>query len=162
MSDDPRAADDRGFKLRRLAGREVDLHKALRLRALRDSPDSFGESLEEAAGQDVAYWRELTAAVTAPGPQVMLLACDGDAVLGSAYGLIDRENAAAGRIGGMWVQPERRGEGVGRALLAALFAWAQDLASRSWGFGRRAGPGRPCPLPARGLPGDGPAAAPAR
>jgi hypothetical protein len=35
--------------LRRLASHEADLHRELRLRALDDAPDSFGETFTEAA-----------------------------------------------------------------------------------------------------------------
>ena len=37
--------------MRRLAAGEVDLHRRLRLRALREAPDSFGESFAESAAR---------------------------------------------------------------------------------------------------------------
>jgi len=56
----------------------------------------------------------------------MLLACRGDDVVGSAYGLLDRTRADAGRVGGMWVDPAWRRRGVGRALLEGVVAWAGE------------------------------------
>jgi GNAT superfamily N-acetyltransferase len=111
--------------LRRLAPPEVDLHRDLRLRALRESPDSFGESFTEAAARPLQYWETLTRSVTEPSAQVMLLACRGDDVLGSTYGLLDRTRADAGRVGGMWVDPAWRRDGVGRALLEGVIDWAE-------------------------------------
>src|SRR5262249_25375605 len=102
---------------RRLASHEVDLPPALRLRALRDAPDSFGETFAAAAVRPISYWEELTRSVTEPGGDVMFLAYEGDDVLGSAYGLLDRARTDAGRVGGMWVGPDWRRRGVGRALL---------------------------------------------
>jgi GNAT superfamily N-acetyltransferase len=46
-------------------------------------------------------------------------------VLGSAYGLLDPDQREAGRVGGMWVTPAARRQGVGRALLQAVMAWAR-------------------------------------
>jgi len=102
----------------------VDLHRDLRLNALRDSPDSFGEALEDVAARPLSYWEELTRSVTEPGRHVMFLACESEHVLGSTYGLLDREQTEAGRVGGMWVDPTWRRCGVGRALLQEVFSWA--------------------------------------
>jgi hypothetical protein len=54
-------------ELRRLSPHEVSLHGDLRLRALRDAPDSFGETFADAAGRSIAYWEDLTRSVTEPG-----------------------------------------------------------------------------------------------
>lgn len=56
----------------------------------------------------------------------MFLACEGDAVFGSTYGLRDSENRDAARVGGTWVAPSHRRRGVGRALLQAVLSWARD------------------------------------
>jgi GNAT superfamily N-acetyltransferase len=114
------------MRLRRLASHEVDLHRDLRLRALRDAPDSFGDTFAEAAAQPLAYWEDLTRSVTEPDRHVMFIACRGEDVLGSTYGLLDHERTDTARVGGMWVDPARRGRGVGRALLEAVFHWARE------------------------------------
>ena len=112
--------------VRRLAPHESNLQRHLRLRALRDAPDSFRETLDDAAARPTSYWEDLTRSVTEPGPHVMFLACEGDQLVGSAYGLLDRERAEAGRVGGMWMEPAWRGHGVGRALLQEIVAWARE------------------------------------
>ena len=73
----------------------------------------------------MSYWEELTRSVTEPSPQVMVLAYEDQQVIGSAYGLLDRERADMGRVGGMWVEPAWRRRGVGRALLQEVFNWAR-------------------------------------
>ena len=60
----------------------------------------------------MSYWEELTHSVTEPGRHVKFPACEGNTVLGSAYGLFDHGWREAGRVGGMWVacpQPCRSG-----------------------------------------------------
>jgi GNAT superfamily N-acetyltransferase len=104
----------------------VNLHRDLRLRALSDSPDSFGEAFADVATRPSSYWDDLTRSVTEPKRNVMFLACEDEHVLGSTYGLLDRERSDAGRVGGMWVEPTWRRRGVGRALLQEVFSWAHD------------------------------------
>jgi GNAT superfamily N-acetyltransferase len=56
----------------------------------------------------------------------MFLACEGTAIHGSTYGLRDNERTDAGRVGGMWVAPSHRRQGIGKALLDAVFSWAKE------------------------------------
>ncbi len=122
------------MQLRVLAPREAELHRALRLRALRDAPDSFGETASHAEAQPASYWEELTRQVTGSGGQTMVLACEGDATVGTVYGLLDRERADMGRVGGMWVDPAWRGRGIAQALLRAVFDWARGRGCRRLGL----------------------------
>mgnify|MGYP003577087586 CR=1 FL=1 len=120
--------------LRPLAHDEAELHRALRLRALHDAPDSFGETRSHAEAQPASYWEDLTRQVTGSGGQTMVLACEGDATVGTVYGLLDREHADRGRVGGMWVDPAWRGHGIGQALLRGVFAWARSRGFRRVGL----------------------------
>ena len=116
-----------GFvQIRTLVPHEVGLHREVRLQALRDAPDSFGETFAEAAARPPSYWEDLTRSVTEPGRHVMFLAFQDEHVRGSTYGLLDRERSEMGRVGGMWVEPAWRRRGVGRALLQEVFAWARE------------------------------------
>ena len=113
---------------RRLKPDEVELHRDLRLQALGDSPGSFGETLAEAAERPTTYWEGLTRSVTESGGHVMFITFEGDAPIGSAYGLRDQERSDGGRVGGMWVRPESRRKGVGSTLLHAVVDWARACA----------------------------------
>jgi hypothetical protein len=86
-----------------LQPQEVALHRDVRLRALRDAPDAFGEAAAEVEARPSSYWEELTRSVTEPGRHVMFVACEGETVCGSIYGLRDAERSAAGRVGGICV-----------------------------------------------------------
>jgi GNAT superfamily N-acetyltransferase len=113
-------------EIRTLQAHEVDLHRELSLRAVRDSPTSFGETLLELEAQPPSYWEELTCSVTVPGPHIMLLAHSGDVVHGCVYGLRDRNRRDGSRVGGMWVEPAFRGRGIGHALVQAVIAWSRE------------------------------------
>lgn len=56
----------------------------------------------------------------------MFLAMEDDLYVGSALGGIDPRRPQTGRVGGMWVAPEVRRRGVGRALLDAVLAWCAE------------------------------------
>lgn len=122
------------MQIRTLEAYEVKLHRSLRLRALRDAPDAFGETWAEAASRPREYWQEQTHDVTESGSHVMFLACQNNAVQGSTYGLTDRDRPHAGRVGGMWVDSRWRRQGIGRALLKAVFAWAEEQNFTSLGL----------------------------
>lgn len=117
--------DRNTVKIRKLEPDEVKLHRDLALRALQDSPDSFGETLDEARARPWSYWEQLTQSVTDPNRHVMFLACEGEDVCGSTYGLLDRERSDTGRVGGMWVDPSWQRRGIGWSLLQAVFDWAR-------------------------------------
>lgn len=114
------------MQIRTLKAHEVDLHRSLRLRALQDAPNSFGETLAEAELRPLEYWQKSTHSVTETGTHVMFLAYQNNGVHGSTYGLIDHDRPYAGRVGGMWVDSCWRRQGVGRFLLEAVFAWADE------------------------------------
>src|SRR5262245_40780495 len=122
------------MRIRALASNEIDLHRTVRLGALQDAPDSFGETFFEVAAKPMAYWEELTRSVTEPAQNVMFLACMEDDVLGCVYGLVNRTRTDHGRVGGMGVSRASRRRGIGHALLEAVIAWSRRRAFKGLGL----------------------------
>lgn len=115
------------MRLRKLQPHESSLLRELRLRALQDAPDSFRDTYADAAAQPPSYWKDLARSVTEPGRNAMFLACEvDDEPIGSAFALVDRARSRTGRVGGMWVDPRWRRQGIGNALLQAVIAWARE------------------------------------
>lgn len=110
--------------IRTLQPNEATLFCEIRLRALAESPNAFGETLQQAQEQPNSYWEDLTNSVTQPNRHVMFLAEQAEQVVGFAFGLIDRKDARIGHIGGMWVDPAFRAGGIGYRLVAAILDWA--------------------------------------
>lgn len=113
--------------IRKLDGADAPAFHALRLRALREHPEAFGRTPEELDPVDV--WARRLAGEASADDKFTLGAFDGDALVGmtGCY----REPALKSRhiahIWGMYVAPERRRTGLGRALFVAAIENA-----RSW------------------------------
>ncbi len=102
---------------------EWEALRETRLRALADAPDAFGTTRAEALARPEEWWRDW-AALSASGPtQAMFLAWVAGEPVGMAGVFQDEERFL---VISMWTHPERRGVGVGRALLDAVVAFAGD------------------------------------
>jgi GNAT superfamily N-acetyltransferase len=112
--------------VRRLRGDEATLFKMLRLRALADAPDAFARTYAEISAKPEAYWQEMTLSVTEPGRHAMFVAESDGVPMGMAFGLLDRDHPTRAHLGGMWVDPDARQKGCGRALSEAVIAWARE------------------------------------
>jgi GNAT superfamily N-acetyltransferase len=109
--------------VRRLGAGEADLLRDLRLRALRDAPLAFGSTLAREEGYEPEKW-ERWAADSARGERQAIFIVEPAA--GMASGVIDDADPAVAHLYAMWVAPDARGSGAGRALVDAVVAWAAE------------------------------------
>jgi RimJ/RimL family protein N-acetyltransferase len=101
----------------------------IRLRALRDNPESFGASYEEILERGIAGVTQRLRKKDGTSDNVTLGAFDGGTLVGIAG--LRREEEIKKRhkavIWGMYVPQEVRGKGAGKALLEAAIAHARTL-----------------------------------
>lgn len=99
--------------------------RAVRLAALRDSPDAFGGALSEEASRTEAEWAEWLTS------WAWWVALDE----GRDVGLVAGGNSD-GRpwVFSMWVAPSHRGQGLAEALLDEVVAWARAGGATSLGL----------------------------
>ena len=91
--------------------------RELRLAALRSDPGAFGSTAEREAAYDGRDWEMLGG-----GPGAVFVAGEWEGMAG-VY--LEGEEP---RLWGMWVAPQARGRGHGRALAEAVAGWARDRA----------------------------------
>lgn len=98
--------------------------RSIRLRALRDSPDAFGTTLDEAQTRPAEVWEhDLHQFAT-------FVAVVGDSDVGVARGDIARGGrhdraSDTGYLLSMWVAPEARHRGIAALLIEAVVNWAR-------------------------------------
>jgi ribosomal protein S18 acetylase RimI-like enzyme len=98
-------------------------YKAVRLRALKDSPSAFGSTyLRESEFTDEQWDAR---AVNLDGERrVGYLAFDDGQYCGIAVCFVLEEDSLKADVVSMWVAPEYRKAGVGRLLVDAIVGWA--------------------------------------
>lgn len=103
--------------------------KDIRLRALREAPYAFSETLAEVEQDPDSEWIDRAVEMSiAESDSVVFLAFGEDAAraVGMAGGYLDREHEDEARVWGVWVDPSIRGSGAGRALVEAVIAWGKS------------------------------------
>jgi ribosomal protein S18 acetylase RimI-like enzyme len=110
-------------EVRRVREEEWQALRDTRLRALADAPTAFGTTHAEAVARPDAWWRQRAADAAAGREQAMFLAWEHGKPVGIAGAF--REGSICNVIS-MWTDPQRRGGGIGRALLEAAVTFAGD------------------------------------
>jgi ribosomal protein S18 acetylase RimI-like enzyme len=111
--------------VRNLTHDDLDAFWALRLRALTDNPEAFGATYEEtvASGKEQML-RRLGQTEESFSLGVFDESLIGTAAFHRAEGVKDRHR---GYIYGVYVVPEKRGQGAGKALMQELIVRAKQL-----------------------------------
>ena len=111
--------------IREFASEEWRTYRELRLRALAESPGSFGATLaEEQDRQDTEWSARLDSGSSSRWDLPLLAEVDSEPV-GLAWGRFpDPANPEVAYLYQMWVDPSVRRLGVGRMLLNTILAWA--------------------------------------
>jgi GNAT superfamily N-acetyltransferase len=112
------------MEVRRARADEWEMLREIRLAALADSPDAFGSTLAEERDAGEARWRGWITGEGWAGAVATFVADDAGPFLGMATGFRPDDRPDTGWLFAMWVRPERRSEGIGRQLVAAVAAWA--------------------------------------
>jgi len=117
------------MEVRRLTEADAEAFWNIRLRALRDNPESFGASYEEILERGIAGMMQGLRKRDAAPDDVTFGAFDGKTLDGIAGFRREEEvkRRHKGIIWGMYVPQELRGKGIGKALLQAAIAYARTL-----------------------------------
>lgn len=97
-----------------------ETYKAVRLRALADTPNAFGSTLEEEIEYSESDWRSRLQGTDC---RTFLALSEKEVPTGVVVGITNDGNAG---LVSMWVAPEERKKGIGRALIDAVINWAKE------------------------------------
>lgn len=121
--------------IRRVRRGDAELLRETRLRALADSPDAFGQTLEVAQRQPLSDWQTAARQSSSGDRRAWFIAErsseDGGrpSVAGVVFGR--RRPPDELMVFSMWVDPEARRHGVGRGLIDAVERWAATWGATS-------------------------------
>jgi ribosomal protein S18 acetylase RimI-like enzyme len=105
--------------IRRLTASDWQLFREIRLKALREAPYAFGTTAADAERLGEAEWRRRLTARAA------FAAMQGGLAIGLAAG-IATDSTEEAELVSTWVDPSRRGRGIGAQLVDAVVGWAID------------------------------------
>jgi ribosomal protein S18 acetylase RimI-like enzyme len=111
------------IRIRELRRGEAPAWRDLRLRALLESPDAFGSTYEIESQRSNREWEEhIEANLANPYVSNLIAEVDGQAA-GISVCVFDEMDRSLCYLFAMWVDPEFRGRGVARALVASATDW---------------------------------------
>lgn len=116
--------------IRPLKGTDWDAFWALRLRALAEHPDAFGQDLDEALAAGEQPARERFAPLANDPRSVIFGAFDAEHALVGAAGVVGNDRRKMRHrafIWGVYVATEARGAGIGRRLIETCVAHAREV-----------------------------------
>ena len=110
--------------VRRVHPDEWEELRALRVRSLEESPDSFGSTAFEALRRDDEDWRAWADAGSSSSSSAVFVARTDGRMVGLCGSFLHRDNSRIAHIVAMWVDPGHRGRRLGEQLLAAASDWS--------------------------------------
>lgn len=106
------------FNVRRAVFGDEVLLRALRVRALTESPEAFGSTLERELARTTEDWQRWMS------PGVTFILDRAGAAVGIVAGQRDPDDPNLVQLMAMWVDPSARSAGGGDALVSAIVEWA--------------------------------------
>ena len=116
--------------VRRIRSEDVELLRHVRLAALKDSPKAFGETLEGARSAD---WPARAVDGAAFSDRAVFIALAGSRPIGMVF-VRSSPPPEPAFLGAMWVDPEFRGNGIGRSLVQQGFDFLRVAGQRELSF----------------------------
>jgi ribosomal protein S18 acetylase RimI-like enzyme len=114
-------------RVERLGEDDWAVFRELRLHSLLESPDAFGSTYGEESPRTERAWRDWAAGRWRGGTAAVFAGrADNGTAVGTSTGAEYEVEPGVAHVYAMWVAPDARGAGVGRALVDAVADWARD------------------------------------
>ncbi|MEO5916236.1 MAG: GNAT family N-acetyltransferase [Luteolibacter sp.] len=115
--------------IRRLNPGEASLYRAIRLEALKESPEAFGSTYQSALERDDASWvAQADASARGEDRATFVVLTDRPVGLAALYRI--PEHPDQGELLQMWIAPDLRGGSAAADLLDSVFQWASTRSFR--------------------------------
>jgi len=111
---------------RRALNEDATLFREIRLQALKDSPEAFGSTYEQALERDTDSWQDQIQSTVSSINRNTQFCFKDDECIGIAA-LYREDRADTGDIIMMWVSPQARGTDAAALLIKNLISWASEV-----------------------------------
>jgi ribosomal protein S18 acetylase RimI-like enzyme len=112
------------MRLRRIRDGDAVPLRELRLRGLREAPDAFATTFEQASEWPPEHWERWARAPVEE--QVTVVAIDGERWVGMASAWLLEDRPGSAWLARLWVDPGARRTGAGLRLTDAIADWARE------------------------------------
>lgn len=115
-----------GYSIRHARGEDIEAFRGLRLEALKNHPETFGQDYDDAASRDLEYW-ENTLKIN-PKEKALFFAEQNSQLIGmtGVYRILSKKSHHAATIWGVYVKPAWRGKHISETLVRECLGWAKD------------------------------------
>jgi ribosomal protein S18 acetylase RimI-like enzyme len=120
--------------VRRIQADEALHLREIRLAALADTPEAFTTTHAEMVDQPVAFWADRVTTNASGDAAATLIAEDVGLWLGMVAAYHPDPDDGAVELVSMWVAPDGRRSGAGRALVDSVLEWARQIGAPSVGL----------------------------
>lgn len=117
-------------EVRRIRPDEWQQYRDLRLEALQDSPLAFVEQYDDSSTKGDRFWQDRVARGAAGQASSIFVAVRAGRLVGKAGCFLEAEvtECVSAQVGGVYVTPRARGQGVADTLMAEVLRWAREEA----------------------------------
>jgi len=121
----------KSFEITALNENDWQKYKAIRLRSLKESPDSFGSTYHRELGFSDDQWKSRLKKTPEKIDSLIWLAETGKSSVGLVSGVLFVREPNHANLFQMWVDPLHREIGIGTELFNRVKAWAVDRGATS-------------------------------
>lgn len=118
-----------GLEIKRVRPSDWSDLRRVRLLALRSDPDAYGSSLALEGPKDSAYWQDWADRASRSADLVTLLGYQADRPIAIGGGIRRGEEV---EIVAMWVGPDARRQGIGKALIRSIESHFENADFSLW------------------------------
>jgi ribosomal protein S18 acetylase RimI-like enzyme len=113
--------------VRRITAHDSLQLREIRLAALADAPDAFAGTLAEESKRPYSSWSDRARTNASSVTSATFFAVDDREVVGLVGAFRPEATTNSVQLVSLWVAPAARGRDVGRALVLAVVAWANEI-----------------------------------
>lgn len=115
-----------GYSIRHAKAEDIEAYRKLRLEALKNHPETFGQDYDDAASKNHEYW-ENTLKIN-PEEKALFLAIQDTQLIGMTgiYRNLSKKSHHGATVWGVYVKPAWRGKRISETLIRACLGWAKE------------------------------------